>query len=48
MKPDLLNLLDVLVFTATFLALFYCGAGWWAALIVPYGLWNFLFGLLRK
>ena len=41
------KLTDFALFFVTFMALFYLGAGWWALLIIPFGLWNYADGLER-
>jgi hypothetical protein len=33
---------------AAYAALFLSGAGWWALVILPYGLWNFYDGMTRN
>jgi len=39
--------LDAVIFVGTYVALNVAGAGWWAVLILPFGLWNFYDGKTR-
>lgn len=41
------RLLDFAIGMAVYLALAYAGAGWWALLVFPYGLWCFYDGFTR-
>lgn len=41
------KLIDFFVGQATFLGLYFAGAGLWALLLVPYGLWNYYDGQTR-
>ena len=42
-----LALFDLGVYLATFITLFVAGAGFWALLIFPYGIWNYYDGQTR-
>ena len=41
------RLVDIAIFLATFHALYFAGAGFWALLILPFGFWNYYDGLTR-
>lgn len=38
---------DVAITYFTCWAIAYAGAGWWALLVIPFGLWNFYDGMTR-
>lgn len=42
------NLIDFLISLAVSNGLAYAGAGLWALVVIPYGLWNFYDGLTRR
>jgi hypothetical protein len=39
--------IDTAITVATIAALWAAGAGWWALLAAPYGMWNFYDGMTR-
>lgn len=41
------NIIDFVISAATLYALYRAGAGLWALLVFPYGLWNFYDGRTR-
>ena len=41
------RLIDFCIFEACFLTLYFAGAGFWALLVLPLGLWNYYDGMTR-
>lgn len=49
MKPKTKRrLLDIMIMIVTLLTLDIAGAGWWALLAFPFGLWNFYDGMTQN